>query len=39
MYEKDIPTDTEDSGTDQYGSEDSSDVSIGPATEGDYVRL
>ena len=38
MYEVDIPTDTKELGTDQYDSEDSSDMFPGPAT-GDFVIL
>ena len=39
MYEVDVPTDTQGLRTDQYDSEDSSDVFIGPAAGGDFVRL
>ena len=39
MYEVDIPTDSEEQGTDQYDCEDSSDVFIDPATEADFARL
>ena len=39
MYEVDIPTDTEELGTDQYYSEDSLNIFIGLAIEGDLVRL
>ena len=36
MYEEDIPT---EQGSDQNNSEDSSDVLINPAAEGDFGRL
>ena len=39
IYEEDIPTDTEELGTYQYDSEEPSDVLVGPAAEGDFVRL
>ena len=39
MYEENTPTDTEEQGPDQGYSEDSSDVFIGTATGGDFVRL
>ena len=39
MYEDDIPTDTEELGTDQYDSEDLSNVFSGPTAEGDSVRI
>ena len=39
MYEKDVPTDMEGPGNDQYRSKDSSDMFIGPAAEGDFMRL
>ena len=38
MYEVDTPIDTEELGTDQYDSEDSSDVFISPAAEGDKLQ-
>ena len=36
MYHKNIWTHSEEQETDQYNSEDSSDVFIGPVTEGDF---
>ena len=39
MYEVDIPTDTEEQGTDQYDREDSSEVFIDPAVAGNFVRI
>ena len=39
LYEEDISTETEGPKTDQYDSEDSSDVFIGPDTEEDFMRL
>ena len=39
LYEVDFPIDSEEQGTDQYDSADSSDVFIGSAAEGDFVRL
>ena len=39
MYKVDTPTDTEELGIDQNYTEDSSDVFISPAAEGDFVRL
>ena len=37
MYQLDITTGTEELGTDHYGSEDPSDMFIGPAAE-DFIR-
>ena len=39
MYEVDISTHTEELGSDQYDSEDSSDMFMGLAADGDFVRL
>ena len=38
MYDINIPTDTEELGTDQYDSEDSLVVFIGSAVEGDFLH-
>ena len=38
-YEDNIPTGTEGPGNDQYDNKGSSDVFIGPASEGDFMRL
>ena len=39
VCEEDIPTDTTELGNDQYDSEETSDVFIGPVAKGYFVRL
>ena len=39
MYEDDIPTDAKEQGNGHYNSEELLHVFIGPAAEGDFVRL
>ena len=39
MYEVDVPIEMEGTENDQYDSEDSSDVFLGPATERHLMRL